>query len=225
MAKSAPTASAYTRPKRSGGAVMVRRSTRAGGVFFKCSSAGNANPTSIAFTVTSATATGASDAGGSVDADQVAQQPGESPLRAIAQQRAGGDGEEREDRELDDGDREHEALRGSHALHERHRVDVPGRVAARAHRHRDRGEQHRGEARQIEEAARPIDRGVQLPAGLVHLTQPLAGRLVRQQIIAKFGDRRRRAREQRRVGHAAARLNQLGRGDVVVVQRVRRERD
>ena len=65
MANSAPTASTYTRPKRSGGAVMVRRSTRAGGVFFRCKSAGKANPTSIAFTVTSATAIGASDAGGS----------------------------------------------------------------------------------------------------------------------------------------------------------------
>ena len=51
-------------PNLSGGAVAVLRSTRAGGVFLRCRSEGSAKPISIAVTVTRATASGASEAGG-----------------------------------------------------------------------------------------------------------------------------------------------------------------
>ena len=117
---------------------------------------------------------------------------------------------------------EHEALRGPHALHQRHGVDVPRRVAPRAHGHRDRRQQHRGETRQIEKSAGAVDGGVQLPAGFVDLAQPLAGapwsrrRYSRNSATAAGG-----AGEQRRIGHAAARLDQLRRRYVVIVDAAR----
>ena len=51
--------------QRSGGAVTVLRNTRAGGVFFNCSSGGKAKPMSMASTVTSAIGKGDNEAAGS----------------------------------------------------------------------------------------------------------------------------------------------------------------
>ena len=149
--------------------------------------------------------------------DQAAKQPREPGLGEIAQQRAERDGAGGQGGELDDGDGQHEVLRRPHALHQGDGVDVALRVAPRAHGDRHRGQQHRGEAREIQEAAGAVDGGSQLPAGFVDLPQALARRLVGLQVVAELLDGRRRAREQRGVGHAAAGLNEPGGPEVRVI--------
>ena len=156
--------------------------------------------------------------GRKVGSDEIAQQPAEPQLCEISQQGAAGNRREREQRQFDEGNRQHEALRCAHALHQRHRIDVTGRIAAGAHGDGDGGEQHRGQTRQIQEAARPIDGRVQLAAGFVDFPQALARRLGGDHVVAKLGHGRSGAREQRRIGGAAPGLNQLRRLDVRVVQ-------
>ncbi len=155
---------------------------------------------------------------GQFGSNQIPQEPRKAHLREIAQQRPDGHREDRQQGELDDGNRQHEALRGSHALHQCHGIDVPGRIASGAHRHRHGGKQHGREAGQIEKSAGTVDGGVELSARLIDLAQTLARRLVRNQVLAKIGYRGRGSREQGGVGHAAAGLNQLSRCDVVIVE-------
>ena len=99
---------------------------------------------------------------------------------------------------------------------------MPRRVAPRAHDDRHRREQHRGEAGEIEKSTGAIDGGIQLPAGFLDISQPLARRLGVAQVIAESRHRRRRPREQPRIRGPAARLDQLRRGDVVIVEQDRR---
>ncbi len=155
---------------------------------------------------------------GQFGSDQIPQQPRKTGLREIAQQRADGHREDRQQGQFDDGNRQHEALRGSHALHQCHGIDVPCRIASGAHRHRHRGQQHGREAGQIEKSTGTVDGGVELPARFIHLAQTLARRLSRHHVLAKIGYRGRGPCEQAGVGHTAAGLDQLGRCHIVIVE-------
>ena len=167
---------------------------------------------------------GASEAGRQFGSNEIAQHPCETRLGEIAQERPDGHCENRQESQFDDGNGQHEGLRGSHALHQSHGVDVPRRIASGAHRHRHGGEQHGCEAGQIEKPAGPIDGGIQLTARFVDLAQTFARCLGRDDVFAECGYRRRGAGEQGGVGHAAAGLNQSSRCHVIVVdQRRRRE--
>ena len=82
---------------------------------------------------------------------------------------------QRDHQQLQHADREHEALRRAHALHQRDRIEMTRHVASRRDRHGDRGEQDRDQRREIEEAAGAIDRRANLRTGVGESTMRSPG--------------------------------------------------
>jgi hypothetical protein len=99
---------------------------------------------------------------------------------------------------------------------------VPGNIASRGDRHRNRREQDGDQRGQIEEAAGAIDRGADLRTGIGDIDDALARLLHFSQSLLEGTDGRRLAGEQREMRNAAALLRQAGRFDIVETHHQRR---
>ncbi len=86
-----------------------------------------------------------------VAGEQVGEQPRQELLGRVADDAAGRDAQHAEDHQLDQRDRNDEALRGAEALHQRDRVHPPVREAARGHGYSDRAQQQADDGGQRQE--------------------------------------------------------------------------
>jgi hypothetical protein len=141
----------------------------------------------------------------------------EERLRGVARDAAEHAPRESEQRELPCVQREDVRLRGTQATHHRRGIRLALREAARGERDRDRGEHHRKERGEAEEALRALERGAHLAAGIAHAFHALAPPEPRRHRRAVARDGRRISRDEQAIGDAAADLDEAGGGKVRLV--------
>ena len=155
-------------------------------------------------------------------AHQIAQQKRNALLRRVPDQRAAHAGDDRDCQQLEHADGKHQPLRGAHALHQRDGIEVTRHVASRSDGYGNCRKQNRDERRQIQEPSGAIDSRADLRTRFLDVDDALPGSLARRQLLLELRDRRRCAREQRRIVDAAAFLRELRRRHILETHEQRR---
>ena len=122
--------------------------------------------------------------------------------------------------ELHDEQRQRLALRRAEAAQHRRGVEMAAQVARRGERDRDRGEHHRDQRREAEELLRALERLPHFGPQVADVLHPLSGLQLAAAATSRYGSSASRAGavgDQQPVRRAIARLQQVGRRDVVEV--------
>jgi hypothetical protein len=155
-------------------------------------------------------ASGSGEGAGKLGGEQLAQPARQPPLHRPAQRGTGECGGQPEEQELAHHNAQHLRLTRTEHAHHRATVEVACHEAARGQAHRHRGEDHREQRRQAQEALRLVERGTHLGAGVVHGLDALAAAEVRARPLLVSLHRLRRAGHVQAPGGAAALGDQAG---------------